>query len=154
MTTTGSLIPPKYFTGTAIRISAMSSTPTIQAMTRYRRRAAGTPCPTRRASARGRGLRYSVCSAAMVASPAQRLGVQLREVGVVGGQFGVSGRVDAGPLVQDQVAARLVLVRVAPQLVPDHADVEEQPHEPVQRPLQGVTPVHGATAGLGLGQLP
>src|SRR4051794_35379414 len=115
--------------------------------------ATGTSRPTRRARARG-SREAVVGSAAMLGPLLQRPLVELGEVGVVGGQLRVAGGVDARPLVEDQVGARLVLVGVAVELLAAHAHVEPQAHEPVQRPLQRVAPVHRAAAGLGLGQLP
>src|SRR3712207_7991598 len=114
---------PRYLSGTATRISAMSRTPTIQAITRYRVRAAGTSRPTRRARARG-SRKAVVGSAAMLGPLLQRPLVQLGQVGVVGGQLGVAGGVDARPLVEDQVGARLVLVGIATDLVEAHLHVE------------------------------
>src|SRR3712207_6461618 len=105
-------MPPRYLSGTATRISAMSRTPTIQAITRYRVRAVGTSRPTRRARARGR-REAVVGSAAMLGPLLQRPLVELGEVGVVGGQLRVTRGVDAQPLVEDQVGTRLVRVGVA-----------------------------------------
>src|SRR3954454_4435336 len=145
-TTTGPRTPPAYFRGTATQISRISRTPTTFAMTRYRWSAAAIACSESRADA--------VRSAAMGAAPlAERALVEFGEVGVVGGQLRVSRRVDARALVQDDVRTRRPLVGVAVQLDPDHAQVEPQPHEAVERPLQGVAPVHRSAAGLGLGQL-
>src|SRR3712207_6706235 len=121
-------MPARYLRGTATRTSAMSRTPTIQAITRYRVSAAGTSRPTRRASARG-SRDAVVGSAAMLGPLPQRPLVELGEVGVVGGQLGVPGGVDARPLVEDQVAARLVLVRIAADLVEAHLHVEAEAHE-------------------------
>src|SRR5689334_23457460 len=118
--TTGSRMPPKYFSGTATQMSAMSRTPTTFAITRYRCRAAAIACSESRAVVR---------SAAMGALLAQRALVQFGEVGVVGGQFGVSRGVDAGALVEDDVPPGSAIVRVAVQLDPHHAQVEPQPHE-------------------------
>src|SRR3954469_727161 len=146
-TTTGPRTPPAYFRGTATQISRISRTPTTFAMTRYRWSAAAIACSESRADA--------VRSAAMGAAPlAERALVEFGEVGVVGGQLGVSRRVDARALVQDYVPSRCAVVGVAMQLDADHAQVEPQAHEAVQRPLQRVAPVDGAPAGFGLGELP
>src|SRR4051812_46876400 len=143
---TGSRMPPKYFSGTATQMSAIRRTPTTFAITRYRCSAAAIACSESRADV--------VRSAAMGALLTERALVELGEVGVVGGQLRISRRVDARALVEDDVPAGRALVGVAVQLDADHAQVEPQPHEAVERPLHGVAPVDRATAGLGLGQLP
>src|SRR3954452_19521729 len=140
-------MPPKYLRGTATQISRISRTAMTFAITRYRWSAAAIACSESRADA--------VRSAATGAAPlAERTLVEFGEVGVVGGQLGVSRRVDARALVQDDVRTRRPLVGVAVQLDPYHAQLDPQPYEAVERQLQGVASVHLSAAGLGLGQLP
>src|SRR3954467_15638944 len=90
-----------------------------------------------------------VRSLAMTGSLAQGPFVELREVRVVGGELGVAGRVDPRPLIEDDGVARLVLVRVAAQLLADQAEVEQETHPAVERPLQRVAPVDRPATGLG-----
>src|SRR5688500_18798768 len=91
---TGVGMPAKYLSGTATTISRISRTPTTLAMTRYRCSAAAIACSESRAGA--------VRSAAIAGAPLPQCAfVELGEVGVVGGQLGVSRRVDAWALVED-----------------------------------------------------
>src|SRR4051812_6053744 len=145
--TTGSRMPPKYLSGTAMQMSAISSTPTTLAITRYRCSAAAIACSESRADV----VRSAATGVALLS---ERPFVEFGEVGVVGGQLRISRRVDASALVEDDVPPRRSVVRVAVQLDTDHAQVEPQSHEPVERPLQGIAPVDRPAAGLGLGQLP
>src|SRR3954467_6494228 len=125
----------------------MSRTPTTLAITRYRCSAAAIACSESRADV----VRSAATRAALLT---ERALVEFGEVGVVGSQLRISRGVDARALVQDDVPARGAVVGVAVQLDAHHAQVEPQPHEAVERPLEGIAPVDGPAAGLGLGQLP
>ena len=102
--------PPKYFSGTATTISSdqqdaddVGHDPV--ALQRRGDRLLGVA--GRRRSGQRPWLLLRWPSALLV---------ELGEVGVVGGQLGVSGRVDARALVEDDVAARRAVVGVAVQL--------------------------------------